>query len=175
MAAPTPSNPRNANRARPPRRAADADEAIELRSRPGYLIRRLHQLHHALFLEECQAHNVTPVQFGLLSALLTHRELDQVSLGSEVGLDRTNVADVLARLEKRGLLRRRPDPEDGRARLASLTPRGRQLALRMAAPMHRAQERLLAPLDRKQRAAFVAMLAALVQANNAFGRTVLNT
>jgi DNA-binding MarR family transcriptional regulator len=166
---------RNANREPAIKRAARGDASLELWSRPGYLIRRLHQIHHALFLEECQAFKVTPVQYGLLSALLDKRELDQVSLGSEVGLDRTNVADVLARLEKRGLLRRRANPEDARARLASLTPKGRQLALRMSAPMRRAQDRLLAPLNQKNRQAFVTMLAALVQANNEFGRTVLNT
>ena len=148
--------------------------APPLWSRPGYLIRRLHQIHLALFLEECKAYKVTPVQYSVLAAL-GNRVLDQVSLGGELGLDRTNVADVLARLERRGLLSRRPDPDDTRARLAALTPKGKQLVQRLSGPLRRAQERLLAPLGRKEREAFVAMLAALVQANNAFGRAVLNT
>lgn len=157
------------------RTIARIERTESLWTRPGYLIRRLHQIHHALFLEECKAYNVTPVQYGLMQTLLAKGVLDQVTLGGEVGLDRTNVADVLTRLERRGLLMRRPDPNDGRARLASLTPKGRALAQRMSDPMRRAQERLLAPLDRKARDALLAMLAELVQANNEYGRTVLRT
>lgn len=152
-----------------------ASDRAHLWSRPGYLIRRLHQIHLALFLEECKEYSVTPVQYSVLAALDGNRVLDQVSLGAEVGLDRTNVADVLARLERRGLLVRRPDPEDARARLASLTPKGKQLVQRMGMPLRRAQERLLAPLSREERDALISMLSTLVQANNAFGRTVLNT
>jgi hypothetical protein len=42
---------------------------LPLWSRPGYLIRRLHQIHCALFLEECRESGLTPVQYGLLTAL----------------------------------------------------------------------------------------------------------
>ena len=38
-------------------------------SRRGFLIRRLNQIHYAIFSEECKAHNITPVQFGILTAL----------------------------------------------------------------------------------------------------------
>src|SRR5579872_284415 len=43
---------------------------LPLWSRPGYLVRRLHQIHTALFAEECKAFAITPVQYGLLTALL---------------------------------------------------------------------------------------------------------
>ena len=89
---------------------------LPLWSRPGYLIRRLHQIHCALFLEECKDAGLTPVQYGLLTALSFRGELDQGSLAEELGLDRTSTAEVLSRLERRGLVTRKPNPRDRRAR-----------------------------------------------------------
>jgi DNA-binding MarR family transcriptional regulator len=153
---------------------AHAEEPrLPLWSRPGFLLRRLNQIHYALFFEECREFNITPVQYGLLTALSIRGRLDQGSLGIELGIDRTNVADVLIRLEARGLLRREPDPTDRRAKLASLTPKGRQLTSRMFASMQRAQDRLLAPLSQKERDAFMTTLVRLIEANNAYGRAIL--
>ena len=74
----------------------------DLWGRPGFLIRRLHQLHVAVFLEECGDFDVTPVQYAVLSVLYRGKALDQVSVAAEVGIDRNNAADVLRRLERRG-------------------------------------------------------------------------
>lgn len=156
--------------------AAHADEPrLPLWSRPGYLVRRLHQIHYALWQEECRAENLTPVQYGLLSALAIRGELDQTSLAEELGVDRTNVAEVLSRLEARKLVRRKENPADRRARLASLTVRGRELTAQMFAGMQRAQDRLLAPLTQKERDSFMATLARLIEANNEYGRTILRS
>ena len=168
----TKAKPRHPSRDnRPP---AHAEEPrLPLWSRPGFLLRRLNQIHYALFFEECRAFNITPVQYGLLTAISIRGRLDQASLGIELGIDRTNVADVLTRLETRGLIRREPDPADRRAKLASLTPKGRQLTSRMFASMQRAQDRLLAPLSQKERDSFMTTLVRLIEANNAYGRTML--
>src|SRR5262245_10804198 len=76
---------------------------MPLWARPGYLLRRLHQIHYALFFEECAGFDITPVQYGLLTTLSLNPDLDQNSLARELGIDRTNVADVLSRLARRGL------------------------------------------------------------------------
>jgi DNA-binding MarR family transcriptional regulator len=158
----------------PPRRRRSAREPrLPLWSRPGYLIRRLHQIHVALFLEECKAFRLTPVQYGLLTALAVRGELDQVSLAEELGLDRTTAAEVLSRLEARGLVVRKPNPRDRRARLARITRRGRALTAAMFANMQRAQDRMCAPLSQKERDAFMATLVRLIEANNEYGRGTL--
>ena len=72
---------------------------MPLWARPGYLLRRLHQIHYALFFEECAGFEITPVQYGLLTTLSLNPDLDQNSLARELGIDRTNVADVLSRLD----------------------------------------------------------------------------
>ena len=81
----------------------DGGPYTDLWSRPGFLIRRLHQLHVAIFLEECGDYDVTPVQYAVLSVLYRGKALDQVSVAAEVGIDRNNAADVLRRLERRDL------------------------------------------------------------------------
>jgi DNA-binding MarR family transcriptional regulator len=146
---------------------------LPLWSRPGYLIRRLHQIHVALFLEECKASRLTPVQYGLLTALVFRGELDQASLAEEVGLDRTTAAQVLTRLERRGLAARKGNPADRRARLARITPRGRALTVKMHGAMQRAQDRLCSPLSRRERKAFMVTLVRLIEMNNDYGRGAL--
>ena len=119
---------------------------MPLWARPGYLLRRLHQIHYALFFEECAGFEITPVQYGLLTTLSLNPDLDQNSLARELGIDRTNVADVLSRLARRGLVQRRRSRDDRRMVLARLTPAGARLTKKMYRPMRRAQERLLKPL-----------------------------
>jgi len=148
-------------------------ERLPLWRRPGYLVRRLHQIHTALFFEECQAFEITPVQYGVLTTLSLKPDMDQNSLAQDVGIDRTNVADVLARLAQRGLVERHRSEVDRRAVLARLTPEGLRVTRAMLAAMKRAQERLLEPLGSAERDMFMAMLLRLVDANNGSGRAAL--
>jgi DNA-binding MarR family transcriptional regulator len=159
---------------RVPRRDAPP-ERLPLWSRPGYLVRRLHQIHSAVFADECREYGITPVQYGVLTALLYFPGSDQVSLGAEVGIDRTNAADVLERLAERGLVRREKSAEDRRMMLAYLTPEGEALTRGMHDAMQRAQDRLLAPLAPAERELFMTMLVSLVDAGNELGRTVLRS
>jgi DNA-binding MarR family transcriptional regulator len=145
---------------------------MPLWARPGYLLRRLHQIHYALFFEECAGFDITPVQYGLLTTLSLNPDLDQNSLGRELGIDRTNVADVLARLARRGLLTRHRSKEDKRMVLARLTPSGQRITAEMYDAMERAQNRLLQPLPPGERQAFIGTLLRLIEANNHLGRTI---
>lgn len=144
-------------------------ERLPLWTRPGYLVRRVHQIHHALFMEECQPFGITPVQYGLLTALATRGTLDQISLAEELGIDRSNVAEVLSRLESRGLIARAANPADRRAKLATLTDAGRTLTADMHEAMQRAQARLLEPLAPAERTSFMETLVRLVEANDGYG------
>lgn len=141
---------------------------MPLASRPGYLVRRLHQIHSAIFLEECQEFGITPVQYGLITTLLNNPGIDQVTLGGEVGIDRTNVADVLNRLSERGLVRRERSQTDRRSMVAFLTKEGEAVADKMYDSMRRAQDRFLAPLRPEFRAAFLAMVTELIEGNSKY-------
>lgn len=151
--------------------AKDNWHAKPLQERPGFLIRRLHQIHSALFAEECGAENITPVQYSILAALDQMNVAEQIVLSRAVGLDTTNVADVLARLERQKLVRRRVSAQDKRMKSVTLTEGGRVLLRRIDAGAARAHERTLEALAQKDRARFMRDLARLVASNNEISRT----
>ena len=101
--------------------------------------------------------------------------LDQTALGQEVGLDRTTTADVVKRLEERGLLERRPNPADRRTRHVQLTAQGQARVTELHADMTRAQERLLEPLRPAEKAILLDLMRRLVEANNQYSRTILRS
>jgi DNA-binding MarR family transcriptional regulator len=140
-----------------------------LLGRPGFLIRRLHQLHSALFLEETRGFDITPVQYSLMTALAVRGELEQNSLALEIGLERTSVAEVVPRLQRRGLLARRRSADDGRVKLVRLTRKGGALLRRMAAKVRRAHDRTIDQLAGPERDLFLLQLIELVEANNHVG------
>lgn len=141
-----------------------------LSHRPGFLIRRLHQIHLALFSEECERFGVTPVQFTILTVAAARPGLEQIHLAQEIGVDRTTLANVLARLEGRGLVTRAVSSSDRRLKLVSLTPKGQTTLAAMQDAAERAHARTIEALPPAEREAFLAALAALVTAGNEYGR-----
>ncbi len=157
-------------RRRVPARSAPPAAHGVLWSRPGYLVRRLNQVHYALFFEECGDARMTPVQYGLLSALRKKpRGMDQNSLATELGLDRTTTSDVLRRLETRGLVTRAKSTSDKRMNIATLSAAGRSTTAVLEASMARAQQRLLEPLPTAERERFMGNLVHLVESFDRIG------
>lgn len=140
-----------------------------LLGRPGFLIRRLHQIHVGLFLDETREFNITPVQYSLMTALGTHGEMDQNSLSHEIGLERTSVAEVIPRLEAKGLLQRRQGTEDRRVKLVKLSRKGLYLLKKMDENVQRAHDRTIQHIPEEQRALFLLQLIRLVEGNNDVG------
>jgi DNA-binding MarR family transcriptional regulator len=140
-----------------------------LLGRPGFLIRRLHQLHCSLFLDETRMFDVTPVQFSLMTALATRGELEQNRLALEIGLERSSVAEVVPRLQRRGLLQRRRSAADRRAKLVRLTAKGKTLLGKMAPAVQRAHDRTIEHLQGPERDRFLLQLVKLVEANGDVG------
>ena len=145
----------------------------DLWSRPGYLVRRLHQIHAGLFSDELAPSDITPVQFGLLTVLRDGQAMDQITLATEVGIDRTSGADVIRRLERRGLVERIQNPADRRAKIVRITAAGSRLVAELQPAMERAQARLLGPLSEGRRREFIALMQELIRANNAASRAPL--
>jgi DNA-binding MarR family transcriptional regulator len=144
-----------------------------LARRPGFLIRRMHQIHLALFAEECAAFGITPVQFSIMTVADERPMLDQTELCAEVGVDRTTLANVVARLEAKGYLNRLESASDKRVRLISLTEAGRARLAKVGAPAQRAHDRTIAALPSADRALLLDLLMRLVDAQNEYGRAPL--
>ena len=142
-----------------------------LRDRPGHLIRRLHQIHVGIFLEEFSEFNLTPVQFGVLNILAEGEALEQVAIANRLGIDRNNAADVIRRLERRGFLDRPSSTKDKRAKLARITEEGLKIVQDAFPLMIKAQERLSDPLDEEEYTLLMDPMEKLVMANNAESRT----
>ena len=68
--------------------------------------------------------HVTPVQALVLNFLGEEDEITSHELGRRLQLTSGTLTGILDRLEKMGLIERRPHPEDGRAILVCLTDRG---------------------------------------------------
>ena len=142
-----------------------------LQGRPGFLIRRLHQIHTALFAEECGEEKITPIMYSVLSALAQSGPVDQTKLARAVAIDKTNMADILERLRKRGLIRRRVAPRDRRFRLAALTGEGQAVLDRIDEKAKRAHLRTVEDLSPREQALFIDYMTRVVKAKEAAGDT----
>lgn len=137
---------------------------------PGHLLRRCHQISVAIFLDECQTFDLTPLQYVTLSALATHGPMDKATIAGVVALDRTTVAVVVKNLEQRGLATTRPSEHDRRAKLVKITAKGLGLATSAQAEVAKAQERTVAPLTAKERDELLRLLRKIAQENNLLSR-----
>jgi MarR family transcriptional regulator, lower aerobic nicotinate degradation pathway regulator len=135
-----------------------------LAQRPGYLIRRLHQIHTALFAEECGDENITPIMYSVISALGQIGPVDQTNLAHTGAIDKTNMANLLERLRRRGLIQRSILDTDRRVRIATLTDEGRALLHRLDAKVESAHHRTVEHLGTKDQKLFVAMMKQIVDA-----------
>jgi DNA-binding MarR family transcriptional regulator len=133
-----------------------------LAERPGFLIRRLHQIHVALFLKHCGRFGVTPVQYSLMSALAARGVADQTMLAADIALDRTTTTGALRRLQQRGLTRRIVNDGDQRAKLWSMTKQGAKLLGDMERSVREAHAATVAALETNGRTQLIALLKRLV-------------
>ncbi len=141
-----------------------------LEERPGHLIRRLQQISFAIFMDQARNFDVTPVQYAAIFAINNHPGIDQTELCNIIAFDRSTIGDVVTRLEKKKLIKRRHDPFDRRTKSLYITVAGQRL-IRDIEPAVRATQRLiLAPLKPAERHSFMRMLKQLVHLNNAHSR-----
>src|SRR3954463_1732395 len=94
---------------------------------PGYLFRRMQQIAVAIFVEECKAFDLTPVQYAALVAIRTHPGIDATRLSAVIAFDRSTLGSVIERLEAKVLVTRKPSRDDKRVKLLYLTKAGETL------------------------------------------------
>ncbi|MGE4373805.1 MAG: MarR family winged helix-turn-helix transcriptional regulator [Xanthobacter sp.] len=135
--------------------------------RPGFLARRVHQIHVSLFSELCSTYGVTPVQYSLLSALSTREEADQTTLARIVALDRTTTTGALKRLEGRGFVRRDVSLTDRRAQSCRLTDEGRAILADMEEAAQRAHTATVEMLSSDEQRLLIDLMRKIVEAHGA--------
>jgi DNA-binding MarR family transcriptional regulator len=133
----------------------------------------LHALHRAsqsadeAFAQEQIASGLTPRQFALLAALQDHEGESQRRLVDSSGIDRSTLADIARRLQKKGLLTRKRTRRDARANALRLTDEGRRYLQEAAVVLARTEARLMAYFDNGQRQDLLQCLKAIVTAASA--------
>lgn len=139
----------------------------DLYGRPGFLLKRCHQVAAAIFIEECREFNVTASQYSALYALHAHPGIDQIALGRLTGLDRSTVGLVIRLLEERQLLERWANQRDKRRMQLKLSAAGEQLLADVTPAAQRARERVLAVLPDAMRGEFLHLLETFLQRHDA--------
>ncbi len=126
-------------------------------------MRRAEQYAAEAFMRLGLPDGITLRQTVVLAAIAESEGRSQSELVRATGIDRSTLADMIARMEKRGLILRSTAEDDGRAKAVMLSTAGRG-RLEMALPALRAaDDALLAAIPADQRRAFRQTLIALAK------------
>ena len=129
-----------------------------------HLLHRAGQRAADIFAEEAKKGGLTPRQYAVLTAVSLEEGLPQAELVARTGIDRSTLADIVARLLGRGLIQRRRAKEDGRAYAIKLSAKGTR-ALSKAQPAAKAADaQLLAGMSATKRNEFLQTLSRIVAA-----------
>ncbi len=90
-------------------------------SRPGHLISRAARLMARLGDDRLRPHGFSIGQLPVLGALRNGAVRSQKELAVWAKTEQPSMAQMLARMERDGLIKRTPDPDDKRSSLISLT------------------------------------------------------
>jgi DNA-binding MarR family transcriptional regulator len=99
----------------------------------GYWVARLSSAMGESFNTAIAQYDVTAAQWSVLITLYRDRARTPLEIAQFIGIDGSAVTRLLDRLEKRGLTRRKPNPEDRRSLVIELTSEGRKLTPKLAA------------------------------------------
>jgi DNA-binding MarR family transcriptional regulator len=160
------SKPRTSSAAKAPAAKTAIGEAgdLPMRGLVGYQLRRAHTLFalHWQLGFRADRLRVTPMQGGMLLLIEQRPGLTQAALARLMGVEGPTLLQALDRLERNGLVRRLPRPEDRRGHALHLTPLGQRA---VAAVKHFVPEReadLLVDLSTAERAVLLDLLQRVV-------------
>jgi DNA-binding MarR family transcriptional regulator len=141
--------------------AADPLGGYAVEEQVGFLLRRAHQRHTAIFQDTMAASDLTPTQFTALVKIVGLGRVTQNHLGRLAAMDPATIQGVVRRLTGRGLVRRLPDPLDRRAAVLVPTDSGTTLAAAAVRQGRYITEATLAPLAPAERDHLLALLRKL--------------
>lgn len=163
-----------AARAFPPVTVRLGRDAPPIRRSPVPLARRFHQICIAMAAESLASADLTTPQYAVLVYLSAEfggePGIDQSGLAARIGIDRNNASLVVEEMAKRGLVERRINGADRRARLLYLTPKGEKLYARLRPGNLAANHRILEPLAPREREQLLDLLMRVIEGNATYAR-----
>ena len=127
--------------------AVDAVDTRFLRTLVGYNTRRASLAIIEVFMERMAVHGLKVVEFSVLSLVAHNPGITSRQLCATLNVLPPNLVGLIAALERRGLIERRPHPSDGRAMGVHLTPEGKRTAAGIRKRIAAIEDELLADLD----------------------------
>lgn len=137
---------------------------LDLR-RPLYLSRHFQLICTAMIAKSLLGEDLTPLQWTTLACIDRMPGIDQRRLAEAVGVVPVNAGQVVDQLESMGLVERRTNGADRRARELRLTARGTKLRRRLIPKNLAANNRLLGPLVPHERELFLDLLVRVIKGN----------
>ncbi|MDM3018173.1 MarR family transcriptional regulator [Citrobacter sp. CK189] len=129
---------------------------MELRNTAFHLLRQLFQQHTAHWQHELP--ELTKPQYAVMRAIAEHPGIEQIALMEAAVSTKATLAEMLSRMESRGLVTRESDPQDKRRRFVYLTGEGETL-LTSAMPLgDRVDDEFLGRLSDDERKQFTQLV-----------------
>jgi DNA-binding MarR family transcriptional regulator len=141
-------------------------KSFDLDTSPGHLLRRANQYANDLYANEQDAKILTQRQFAVLYAIDQKEGMSQTELVEATGIDRSTLADMIVRMQKRDLLARKRTEEDQRANSVRITAAGRRALKAVMPAVTKSEARILDALPQRLRADFIKCLIILAKAAN---------
>lgn len=126
----------------------------------GFLLHDVARLMRKRFEQHARANHLglTRSQASVLGRLARQEGINQVTLAQQMELEPITLVRLLDRLQAAGLIERRADPQDRRARILFLTPQARPLLDRVGVLARDVYDEALAGLSSPERERLVAAL-----------------
>jgi len=136
-----------------------SDHGGALARSPSHLLHRVLQLALDIYAEESGTGGITQRQFAVLAAVAENEGVTQTGLVRATGIDRSTLADMVARMITKGHLERQRSDLDARANTVSLTPAGAAVLEESRPKVAMADARILALLKPSKREGFLELLS----------------
>lgn len=127
-----------------------------LRDKAFHLLRLLFQQHTARWQHEIP--ELTKPQYAVMRAVFERPGIEQVNLMEAAVSSKATLAEMLSRMEKRGLVRRENDPLDKRRRFVYLTAEGEALLALSIPQGDRVDDEFLGRLSAEEREQFTRLV-----------------
>lgn len=142
---------------------APESEAFRLADSPSHLLHRAEQLAADRFTYLVGEGAITLRQFAALAAVAENPGKSQADLARITGIDRSTLAELVARIEKRGWVTRLDSTTDKRANAVRMTPAGEQILNAAKLSAKAADAAILDALPRTKRKTFLNTLTKLAK------------
>jgi MarR family transcriptional regulator for hemolysin len=130
--------------------------------RPGYLINRAARLLLRLADIRFRPLGLGVASFPVLSMLRAGQKLSQKELALCARIEQPSMAQLLARLERDGMIKRSPDPDDGRSSLISITRKAQGILPEVDAAVDAGNELALAGMSDDEVKTLIDLLQRLI-------------